>query len=97
VKTLDEMASLLVTHGEARWSAWLDSARSRIRAGDLSGVTHLLFAYGGMGSFNDLVLHPSNGHAVGAGDIDQVNATLSALRSRAWNLGTEVSREAVIE
>ena len=97
IETLDEMVSLLRRHGEAHWATWLESDRSRIRAGDFSGVTHLLSAYGGMGSFNDLILDPTNGHLVDAGDVGRVNASLSVLKSRAWSLATDISREAVIE
>jgi hypothetical protein len=58
----DVLAALLVqaserlrTLGYERWANWLQRDRELIEAGDLFGVTHLLSAFGGMGSINDLV------------------------------------------
>jgi hypothetical protein len=81
IETLEELTSLLRARGETHWVIWLESDLQRLRASDLYGVTHLLSAYGGMGSFNDLVL----------------DARASDLRSRAWSLAKGISREAVIE
>jgi len=97
IRILDELVALLRRHGEAHWASWLESDLCRIRAGDFSGVTHFLSAYGGMGSFNDLMIHPSNGHCVDDGEVHRVNASLSDLRSRAWSFANDISREAVIE
>jgi hypothetical protein len=79
VATLEELAGLLRARGETHWAAWLESDLQRLRASDFDGITHLLFAFGGMGSFNDLML----------------DARLSDLRSRAWSLANDISREAV--
>lgn len=97
ISALAELSSLLRQHDEEHWASWIESDLRRIGAGDFLGITHLLSAYGGMGSFNDLVIHPGNGHKVDSADIGRVNASLSSLRSRAWNLATEISREAVVE
>lgn len=92
ITALDELSTLLASHGENHWSSWLASDLSRIRAGDFAGITHLLSAYGGMGSFNDLVLHAANGHVIDEGDVARVNTMLSSLRNRAWSLATEIER-----
>ena len=97
IETLGALASFLRRHGETHWASWLESDVERLRAGDLGGVTHFLSAYGGMGSFTDLVLHPANGHRVEIADVARVDAALSDLRSRAWRLADQLSREAIRE
>lgn len=97
IDTLAELASLLRRHGETHWAAWLESDLDRLRAADFEGVTHFLSAYGGMGSFTDLILHPANGHRVAIADVDDVDAALTALRSRAWRLADQIAREATKE
>jgi hypothetical protein len=44
----------LEDRGESLWADWLASSRQQIMAHDGNGLSHLLRAYGGMGSFNDL-------------------------------------------
>jgi hypothetical protein len=39
---------------ESLWAEWLGSARQQIMAHDGNGLSHLLRAYGGMGSFTDV-------------------------------------------
>lgn len=39
-----------------------------------------------MGSFNDLVVHPLNGHRVSDRDVRAVNQRFDLLRSRAYDL-----------
>lgn len=56
VKSLDAAISLLDEVGETHWSSWLANDQARIRSGDMNGVEHLLQAFGGMGSLNDVVL-----------------------------------------
>lgn len=53
---LDELIALLRGSGETHWSAWLEKDRILIANGDFYGVEHLLRAFGGMGSFNDVAL-----------------------------------------
>jgi hypothetical protein len=74
-----EASELLRRYGEDRWASWLDMDAERIRRGDRYGVDHLLTAFGGMGSLNDLVIHPLNGHNIAEQDLDPVNQRLSAL------------------
>lgn len=65
--TLDDAAALLVEHSEHGWAAWLEGDRRRIAQGDLAGLDHLLAAFGGMGSLNDLVFDLRNGNAPATG------------------------------
>ncbi|WP_342724313.1 hypothetical protein AAFG07_35535 [Bradyrhizobium sp. B097] len=58
---LDRLATLL---REDRWSShwldWVEKSRREIANSDFHGIERLLGAYGGMGSFNDLVLSSSS-------------------------------------
>ena len=71
LSTLDETAALLRDNGGGHWAVWALTARSEILAGDALGLQRVLGTYGGMGSFNDLVLN-APGH---------VNDRLSQLRT----------------
>jgi hypothetical protein len=51
------------------WAERLAGDLRTIRAGDAYGLDHLLQAFGGMGSINDLVIHPVNGHRVDESDF----------------------------
>lgn len=75
----DEVVVLLRRHGADRWAAWLEADAVRIRHGDPAGVDHLLGAFGGMGSLNDLLLHPVNGHDVAESQVGPVNERLRRL------------------
>ena len=53
---LREAEKLLRAHHESRWADWLASDADRIHSLDFYGIEHLLSAFGGMGSLNDVVL-----------------------------------------
>jgi hypothetical protein len=93
----DALGKLLQGYGEQHWADWVIRDRQRIQEGDAFGIDHLLAAYGGMGSLNDVVIHPSNGHHIAEQDVRAVNEHLSQLRSRtytaAMRLRTELRRK----
>jgi hypothetical protein len=93
LEALAGLVALLREYGESAWAEWLDRDRQRIQRGDAYGLEHLLGAFGGMGSLNDLLLHPANGHPVAPDRIDLVNDQLQALRGRCWRLATGLRRE----
>jgi hypothetical protein len=97
VDTMTKLSRLLRFHGEVRWASWVEGDRDRIRQGDLSGVTHLLSAYYGVGNFSELVLEQDKGHRVDAAPIGGANDVLSNLRSRAWQLADAIAAEAGLE
>lgn len=72
--TMEEAAALLRAHGQPGWATWLERDLYRIADGDRGGIEHLLSAYGGMGSLNDVVLMPTDGDPFG-------DERLSVLRS----------------
>lgn len=53
--SLDETVTLLQLHSEQCWADWLAADKERIADGDRYFLDHLLSAFGGMRSFNDLV------------------------------------------
>ena len=93
---LRETARLLRTAGESHWAKWMETSLRRIENGDFSGVEHLLGAYGGMGSFNDLVLAAVNGQAVNDENWREYNDRLDDLRGQLYTLANDVRRNAVI-
>ncbi|MPY88651.1 MAG: hypothetical protein GEU99_12085 [Luteitalea sp.] len=90
LKTLAEAAQLLQECGEDRWARWLDSDRQRILVGDRDGLEHLLSAFGGMGSINDLLIHPANGHPVTEELAPEINDRLRAMLSLCSELAGEM-------
>jgi hypothetical protein len=83
LETLDEIIQLLESDGERHWSRWMRQSRERLQNSDFLEIEHLLSAYGGMGSFNDLVICQSYEN----GD------RLNELRDKAWELADAMRRE----
>jgi hypothetical protein len=61
---LDQLAAMLESDGDTHWSLWMRKARARLMDSDYSGIEYLQSAYGGMGSFNDLILGQSDENGV---------------------------------
>ena len=81
---LADTVELLDQHGEHHWSEALRKRLERLDENIDGAGTAVLGFYGGMGSFNDLVIHPINGHSVADDEVGPVNDKLSALRSAIW-------------
>ncbi len=94
IGVLEELVSVLESGGESLWSTWMLRAKSRLERSDYSGIEYLLSAYGGIGSFNDLVLCSllDNGRIVQTPEYIQRNNHLDALRNEAWILLKQSSR-----
>jgi hypothetical protein len=94
VDTLGEIAAVLEADGETHWRTWAITARSRLQDSDFSGITYVLGAYGGMGSFSDLVVGQTSqdGKLALKADAKVQNERLTVLRERAWTLATSVER-----
>ncbi len=96
ITLLDSVIALLRSCDEEQWAPWLERDAARLRAGDFEGIAHFLRAFGGMGSINDLVLHPINGHRLTELEAAQANERLQALLSNASELARQIRREAII-
>ncbi|MDY0829415.1 hypothetical protein SK224_09800 [Microbacterium sp. BG28] len=81
-RSLRELDALLASVGETFWAQWAARAADRIAAGGDPGDVRGVF--GGMGSVNDLVIHPANGHSVTDDQIAAVNRRLDELRERIY-------------
>jgi hypothetical protein len=92
VELLTETAALLRRYGETHWAAWMERDAALLRRSDAEGIRHLLSAFGGMGSFNDLWLDPRNGHAVTESAVVAVNEDLSDRQARIYRLATELNK-----
>jgi hypothetical protein len=97
VTLLEAVASLLRSCGEEHWASWLEKDAVLLSASDFGGIEHFLGAFGGMGSINDLVLHPVNGHRLVESEIAPVNERLQALLSQVGELARQIRNEAVVQ
>jgi len=99
LKTLGELIQLLESDGEEHWSEWLRLSRVRLLNSDYSGIEHLRSAYGGMGSFTDLVICQSyeNGEFSWKEGHVAKNHRLDELRSKAWKLADDIRRGQTID
>jgi hypothetical protein len=85
---------LLESDDEVHWKKWMSESKRRLQNSDFSGIEHLLSAYGGMGSFSDLVICQStkDGGFVWKKGYKKRNNTLGKLRTKAWELATYIKR-----
>lgn len=80
-------------YGKGRWAAWLGADQTRIRNGDRYGIEHVLRAFGGMGSLNDLVIAPVNGDPIADDEVGPINRRLDELRDRIYDAAKAAQRE----
>ena len=92
IRVLEQIASLLNKEGADHWCRWACKARARLLDSDYSGIEYVLSAYGGMGSFNDLVLGQQYEGGMFSTTPDYVflNDKLEKLRSDAGRLAEEI-------
>jgi hypothetical protein len=90
---------LLEAEGETHWSQWMRTAKAKLENSDYSGVEYLLNAYGGMGSFNDLIIcqRYQGGRLSWLPEGEDKNDRLDKLRSRAWELAEYIKRNHAID
>ena len=95
LEILNEIIQLLESDGEKHWSRWMRKSRARLLNSDYSGIEYLLSAYGGMGSFNDLVIYQSykNGELRWKEGYVEKNNRLDELRGQARELADSIRRE----
>ncbi len=95
IMVLDAIIALLESDDERYWSGWMRDVRERLQQSDASGIEKLLKAYGGMGSFNDLLLGQSRqeGRLVWKPGHVEMNDRLKELQQEAYQLGEAIRRE----
>ena len=85
------LVRLLEYSGEGRWLLWARGHLENAQTGPIDPT--LLDAYGGIGSFNDLVLDPVNGHALERMQVPWANRLLAVLGERVYQLACERTDE----
>src|SRR5689334_20375693 len=81
ISLLERAVDVLRTSGQKRWAAWLEKDRKLIADGDFHGVEHVLQAFGGMGSLNDVLLAS-----------ESQDAELKRLTSRIYEIANALRR-----
>lgn len=94
INVLDELASILEADGNPHWGDWMRKAQVLLLNSNYSGIEHLLSAYGGMGSLNDVVI--GQGYTDGAltwkpGHM-ALNEKFASLSSRAYELANSIKQ-----
>jgi len=93
ILALEEAIDLLKKHGESHWASWLEKDKNRIVQADYYGVEHLLSAFGGMGSFNDLHICKENGYSIENDQVLTVNDSLMTLANEIYELAKGIRKE----
>jgi hypothetical protein len=93
ISLLDKAIALLRRHGISHWADWLEKDKGLLEKSDYYGIEHLLSAFGGMGSFNDLYICKENGHAIKDEETSIVNDNLLAMNRAIYELAEEIQRE----
>ena len=70
----------------SQWADQLDDSKRLIEQRDFRGIEQVFYSYGGMGSFNDLLIHPANGHTISDAEIATTNDQLRELQSQVYEL-----------
>ena len=89
---MEELRRLLARYGEVHWAEWIRKDAAAIERGDRRGVVHFLSAFGGMGSLNDVMLCPENGHRIAQHEVTGANQRLGEARARAHALAAAIDR-----
>ena len=84
-ETIQETIELLGDDGES-WAAILAEAKAQLMVGDSTGLSILRGVFGGMGSFNDFVLHRWRGADWGSREVISANDRMDQLRTEIYEL-----------
>lgn len=95
VSFLNELIPLLEKEENDQWTKWMKRARRLILNSDFAGVEEVIGAYGGMGSFNDLVIGYSyKGNAlIKKENYEELNNKLNFLRSEVYELSIQIRKD----
>ena len=97
VAEMDELSRLLENVGENRWGNRVREARSFLSASNYQGIEAAKAWFGTVGTLNDLVIHPINGHKVSKENLEQVNSKVRELSSNILNLVRDIERNTNFE
>jgi hypothetical protein len=94
---LEVCAKLLRSCSEDHWAKWLEKSAAYLKQGQFRGIDHFEGAFGGMGSINDLVLTPINGHTINESEVDFYNNKMREHFNKAHDLIKEIRENAVFK
>src|SRR5262245_54857999 len=97
VEALVGIEALLVADHNTHWSQHVAECRKLLVASDYCGIEKLLGSYGGMGSFNDVVVGYSEIEKGWLPDAKAMNETLNTLRTKAYELADSIRRNHAIQ
>jgi hypothetical protein len=82
LESLDKAVALLRHAGDTQFADWLDKDRTLIGDGKTHALQHLLSAYGGAGSINDLLFEDA-----------ALNKDFTKVRTEVWKHAAAMLRE----
>lgn len=93
VEKTTELVSLLREFRADPWTDRVASGLQLIEAGDSQGLDRILALFGGMGSLNDLTIHPMNQHLIAEENVGEANDRLDSLRATVFSTARSLKRE----
>ena len=94
---LEECAQMLRSCSETHWATWLEKSIALIKQGNFRGIEHFEGAFGGMGSINDFIIHPINGHSIDEIDAERYNEKMKKHFKNAHELIKVIRNNVVFE
>src|SRR5687767_12053770 len=89
-QALEATRALLTAVGESHWAEWISA--DLVEWHECRGVAHHLSAYGGMGSFNDIMICAANAHRVTPAQEPWADSLFRYLKSTCYALATNHGR-----
>jgi hypothetical protein len=93
IEKVDELIRLMEKHNEKYWSEYFRKAIGMVKDRNFRGIELILKSFGGMGSFNDLVITRINGHTIQERDEEMVNEKMKELKENIYKLSIEIKHE----
>lgn len=93
IENVDELIRLMEKHNEKYWSEYFRKAIGMVKDRNFRGIELFLQSFGGMGSFNDLVITRINGHTIQKKDEEMVNKKMEELKAKIHKLSIEIKHE----
>ena len=93
-KLLAEVVPFLEQYEVRGWSKWFRESAALLDRNHEAGIEKVLNGFGGMGSFNDLVICALNQHRIADADESAVNNQLDLYRTDIYQLATQARSNA---
>jgi len=93
IGVLDALIAVLGSERDRHWREWMQRSQTLLKEHRVSaGAQLLLQAYGGIGSFNELILgrNYADGQLIWRRNCAEVNQQFDMLRNKAWELAQQI-------